>query len=88
MATDLVARKADVILSLAQKRAGGECASTTIPIAAIDLESDPIDSGFITSYARPGGNITGVFLDFADFSKKWLEALEEVVPKISSVAIF
>jgi putative ABC transport system substrate-binding protein len=62
-------------------------ASTTIPIVAIDLESDPIESGFITSYARPGGNITGVFLDFPEFSKKWLEALKEAVPKISSVAI-
>ena len=57
-------------------------------LAAIDLESDPTDSGFIASYARPGGNITGVFLDFPEFSKKWLEALKEAVPKISSVAIF
>jgi hypothetical protein len=48
---------------------------------AIDLESDPTDSGFIGSYARPGGNITGVFLDFPEFSKKWLEALKEAVPK-------
>ena len=60
----------------------------TIPIVAIDLESDPIDSGFITSFARPGGNITGVFLDFPDFSKIWLKALKEAVPEISSVAIF
>jgi putative tryptophan/tyrosine transport system substrate-binding protein len=57
-------------------------------IVAIDLESDPTDSGFIASYARPGGNITGVFLDFPEFSKKWLEALKEAVPKISSVAVF
>ncbi len=89
MATDLVARKVDVIIVVGPEalRAAG-AASTTIPIVAIDLESDPIDSGFISSYARPGGNITGVFLDFPDFSKKWLEALKEAVPKISSVAIF
>jgi putative ABC transport system substrate-binding protein len=54
---------------------------------AIDLESDPIDSGFITSYARPGGNVTGVFLDFPEFGQKWLEALKEAVPNISSVAV-
>ena len=89
MATDLVARKADVILVVGPEALrAASSVSTTIPIVAIDLESDPIDSGFITSYARPGGNITGVFLDFPDFSKKWLEALKEAVPEISSVAIF
>jgi putative ABC transport system substrate-binding protein len=89
MAIDLVARKVDAILVAgpAAVRAA-RAATTTIPIVAIDLESDPTDSGFIGSYARPGGNITGVFLDFPEFSKKWLEALKEAVPKISSVAIF
>jgi ABC-type uncharacterized transport system substrate-binding protein len=89
MATDLVARKVAAIFAIgpAALRAA-RAASTTIPIVAIDLESDPTESGFIASYARPGGNITGVFLDFPEFSKKWLEALKEAVPKISRVAIF
>jgi putative ABC transport system substrate-binding protein len=89
MATELVARKVDAILVVgpAAVRAA-RAATTTIPIVAIDLESDPTDSGFIASYTRPGGNITGVFLDFPEFSKKWLEALKEAVPKISSVAVF
>jgi putative ABC transport system substrate-binding protein len=89
MATDLVARKVEAICVVgpAAVRAA-RAATTAIPIVAIDLESDPTDSGFIKSYARPGGNITGVFLDFPDFSKKWLEALKEAVPKISRVAIF
>jgi putative ABC transport system substrate-binding protein len=89
MATDLVAQKVDaiVVVGPAAVRAA-RAATTTTPIVAIDLESDPTDSGFIASYARPGGNITGVFLDFPEFSKKWLEALKEAVPKISSVAVF
>ena len=62
--------------------------TTTIPIVALDLESDPIASGLIASHARPDGNITGVFLDFPEFSKKWLEALNEIVPKLSRVAVF
>src|SRR5262249_20185834 len=52
------------------------------------LESDPVASGFIVSNARPGGNITGAFLDFPEFSKKWLESLKEAVPKATSVAVF
>ena len=89
MATDLVARKVDAILVIGPEAVrAARAATTTIPIVAIDLESDPTDSGFISSYTRPGGNITGVFLDFPEFSKKWLEALKEAVPKISSVAVF
>jgi putative ABC transport system substrate-binding protein len=34
------------------------------------------------------GNVTGVFLDFPDFSKKWLEALKEAVPQIAHLAVF
>jgi len=67
---------------------GGEGGDPTIPIVALDLESDPIASGFIASNARPGGNITGVFLDFPEFSKKWLEALNEIVPYLPRVAVF
>src|SRR5205807_3211681 len=89
MAADLVARKVDVIaaISPAAVRAA-QAATATIPIVAGDLESDPVASGFAASIARPGGNITGVFLDFLDFSKKWLEALKEAVPQMAQVAVF
>src|SRR3984893_3549010 len=43
-------------------------ATRTIPIVAIDLETDPVASGAAGTLARPGGNITGVFLDFPDFA--------------------
>ena len=35
----------------------------TVPIVAIDLESDPVASGAAQSLNRPGGNVTGIFLD-------------------------
>jgi ABC transporter substrate binding protein len=69
LATDLVNNRVDAILAAgprAVQAAAG--ATTTIPVIAIDLESDPIGSGFVKSLARPGGNVTGVFLDFPDFS--------------------
>jgi putative tryptophan/tyrosine transport system substrate-binding protein len=59
----------------------------TLPIVAIDLESDPVANGIATSLAHPGGNITGVFMDFPDFAAKWLELLLESSPKLSRVAI-
>jgi putative tryptophan/tyrosine transport system substrate-binding protein len=62
-------------------------ATHTIPIIAIDLESDPVASGMAATLARPGGNITGVFLDFPDFTAKWMEMLVESNPKLSRAAV-
>jgi putative ABC transport system substrate-binding protein len=62
-------------------------ATATIPIVAVDLETDPLAAGFVRSLVRPGGNITGVFLDFPELSGKWLEFLKETVPRLSRVAV-
>jgi ABC transporter substrate binding protein len=62
-------------------------ATGTIPIIAIDLEGDPVASGMAATLARPGGNITGVFLDFPDFAAKWMEMLVESNPKLSPAAV-
>ena len=59
----------------------------TLPIVTIDLESDLVESGWLQSYARPGGNLTGVFSDFPDFSAKWLQLLREIVPGITKLVV-
>ena len=38
-------------------------ATSTIPVVAVDFESDPVAKGWVTTLARPGGNLTGFFLD-------------------------
>ena len=62
-------------------------ATTSIPIVAIDLETDPVEAGVVASLARPGGSVTGVFLAFPEFTAKWLELLKESIPKLSRVAV-
>ena len=52
-----------------------------------DYETDPIAAGFAVSLARPGGNVTGVFLDQATVSAKHVELLRELSPKISRLAV-
>lgn len=88
LAADLVARMVDVIVpvSPAAVRAA-QSATSTIPIVANDLESDPVGSGFVASLAHPGGNITGVFSDFPDFGMKWLELLKEAIPALSKAVV-
>src|SRR3974390_3298504 len=62
-------------------------ATRTIPIVALDLETDPVANGLAAALARPGGNVTGVFLDFPDFTTKWIELLVECNPKLSRIAV-
>jgi putative ABC transport system substrate-binding protein len=88
LAADLVERKVDVIVPaspLAVRAA--QSATSTIPIVAADLESDPVGNGFVASLARPGGNITGVFSDFPEFGTKWLQLLKEAIPTLSNAVV-
>jgi putative ABC transport system substrate-binding protein len=88
LAAELVRLPVDVVLAVSPAAVQAARAATkTIPIVAHDLETDPIASGLIASYARPGGNITGVFSDFPDFGGKLLELLKEAVPRLSRVAV-
>jgi putative ABC transport system substrate-binding protein len=62
-------------------------ASSVIPIITVDLESDPVASGWVRGLARPGRNISGVFLDLPDFSGKCLQILREAVPGLAKAGI-
>jgi putative tryptophan/tyrosine transport system substrate-binding protein len=62
-------------------------ATTTVPIVMVWV-FDPVGAGLVTSLARPGGNITGASLSTGpEFMAKQMEILNEVVPKVSRVAI-
>ena len=86
-ARELVRLKVDVIWADSAPALRASYAATrTIPIVAIDFTTDPIAAGYVKSYGRPGGNVTGVFLDAPEFSGKWLELLSSIVPGLSRVA--
>jgi putative ABC transport system substrate-binding protein len=86
---ETVRRNVKVILAPAPEVvAVARNATTSIPIVAIDLESDPLAKGYIKSLARPGGNMTGLFLDLPELSGKQVGLLKEIVPRLSRIAIF
>ena len=60
-------------------------ATGTIPIVMLNAGDDPVRLGFITSLARPGGNITGVIDISAQLAGKRLELLKEAFPHIARV---
>ena len=88
LAADLVRLNPSAILAIAPAGVQAAAKATrTTPIVAVDLETDPIAAAFALSLARPGGNITGLFMDFPELAGKWLELLREAAPKASRVAV-
>src|SRR6185503_15101108 len=87
LAAELVRLKVDVIVTTGPTgtRPAKEATSTIPIVMAQDI--DPVGTGFITSLARPGGNITGLSSLVPEISGKQLELLKQVVPKLSRVAV-
>jgi putative ABC transport system substrate-binding protein len=87
-AAELVRLNVDVIVTAGPTPTRfAKHATKTIPIVMAQ-DGDPVGNGFVTSLARPGGNITGLSRLTPDISGKQLELLKEIVPKISRVAVF
>src|SRR5213594_3824029 len=83
LAAELVSLKVDVIVTggASGTRSAKEV-TKTIPIVMAQ-DPDPVGNGFVTSLARPGGNITGLSSLVAELGGKRLELLREVVPRLS-----
>jgi putative ABC transport system substrate-binding protein len=86
-AAELVALGPDVIVTTGAPILGALHRHTkSVPIV-FTMVTDPVRDGFVTSLARPGGNITGFTIFEHSFAGKWLEMLKEVVPSVTRVAV-
>lgn len=86
-AKELVALRPDVIIGHSTPVVAGLLQVTqSIPIVFV-VVSDPVGSGFVTSLARPGGNVTGFTNLQATISGKYLSILRLLVPNLARVAI-
>jgi putative tryptophan/tyrosine transport system substrate-binding protein len=87
LAAELIRMPVDVIVTngIAATEAAKH-ATTTLPIVMTRVP-DPVKSGFVTSLAHPGGNITGTTSLAEDLSGKRLELLKEAVPQLARVAV-
>jgi putative ABC transport system substrate-binding protein len=83
-AVELVALGPDVIASGGATLAA-KYATTTIPVVAVS--GNLVDTGLVASFARPGGNVTGLNINTgAENGEKWVEILHEAVPSASRIA--
>jgi len=86
-AKELVDRRPDAIFSQTTPAISALARETqTIPIVFV-LVSDPIGSGFATSFAHPSGNITGFTGNDPAIGGKWMELLKEIAPRTARVAL-
>jgi ABC-type uncharacterized transport system substrate-binding protein len=89
LASQLVGRNVDVLVTFgaAAPAAAAKKATKTIPVVIAAGGSDPVATGLVASFARPGGNLTGMANSFTDVRGKQMELLKETIPKLSRVAI-
>jgi ABC-type uncharacterized transport system substrate-binding protein len=87
LAQDLIDRGVRVIVAAnSQGTRAAMAATSTIPIVMVEV-ADPVAMGFVTSLARPGGNVTGVSNMARDITGKRLQLLKEAVPRASRIAV-
>jgi putative ABC transport system substrate-binding protein len=87
LAAELVRLRVDVIFAAAAPAIKAASQATkTIPIV-FEMLADPVSAGFVSSLAKPGGNLTGVAGLAPELSGKRLELLKEIVPRLKRVAI-
>ena len=87
LAAEIAGLKVDAILAAGPPVIiAAQKASATIPIVMV-TSIDPVEAGFVKSFAHPGGNITGISNLSGDLASKHLEMLLNMMPRLSRVAV-
>jgi putative tryptophan/tyrosine transport system substrate-binding protein len=87
---EVVARKPDIIVAAGPELSLKSALAVTdkLPIVIIAVDYDPIARGYVTSLARPAGNITGVYFQSTELASKRLQLMKEAVPEMTAVTVF
>jgi putative ABC transport system substrate-binding protein len=87
LVTELIGLGAGVLIAVGPAAVKAASALGTVPVVAIDLETDPVRSGLAAGFGRPGRNVTGLFMDQPSLAGKWIDLLREAAPALERVAL-
>jgi putative ABC transport system substrate-binding protein len=87
---ELVRRKVNVILAFGPEIAlkAAIAATDTLPIVMVAIDYDPLALGYVASLARPGGRITGVFLQQVELAVKRVQLVKDAFPDMRAATVF
>ena len=86
IAIELVRNKVAVISAATPAIIAAKAVTSTIPMVFIGA-SDPIAIGLVSSFNRPGGNVTGVLLVAGDLPSKQIELVHELIPRATKIGL-
>lgn len=87
MVADLVQRRVDVILAIGPPAViAAKAATQTTPIIFV-TGADPLKFGFVSSFNKPGGNITGIWMVLTTLVEKRLQLLHDLLPKAEVIGL-
>src|SRR5262249_30130292 len=87
MAADLVQRQATMIFALGPPAVlAAKAASATVPIVFV-TGADPLKFGFVASFNKPGGNITGIWMVLTALAEKRLQLMHDLLPKAELIGL-
>ncbi len=86
---ELAARKPDIVIAAGNEPAlrAASAAAGTLPIVFLAIDFDPVERGYVASLARPGGNITGIFLHPLELAAKRIELVRDALPQARHVGL-
>jgi putative ABC transport system substrate-binding protein len=86
----LVERKADVLIAFGPEVSlkAAIAATKTVPIVMAAIDYDPFALGYVTSLARPTGNITGIVLEQIELAAKRLQLVKDAFPTLHNATVF
>src|SRR5262249_60682758 len=87
---ELLARKVDIVLAYGPEAPLKSvlALSRTIPIVMVAIDYDPLALGYVTSLARPTGNVTGLYFEQIDLAAKRIDLLKDAFPMTRVVTVF
>jgi putative ABC transport system substrate-binding protein len=87
LAKEIIALNPDLILSHGTPSTAALLQQTrSLPIIFVSV-ADPLGSGFVTSFAKPGGNVTGFNYAEPTMARKWLQLLKEIAPRVTTCTV-